>query len=179
MVPGDNTMMAGLAFQVASILVFIGLAADFAVRTRRRVRSMGVAAALDQNPAVVRIRHSFMCKACLVARTISTLAILGRSAFRLAELSGGWTGPLMAKQTLFYVMESAMISVACLMLNVFHPAVCFKEMMDGPAKKRQGAAQDMSWRSPTSALTSLEDLVGTSSPPYGQPFGGFQLVYKK
>ena len=179
MVPGDNTMMAGLAFQVASILVFIGLATDFVVRTRRRIQSMGAAAALDQDPAVVRIRNSFMFKACLVALTISTLAILWRSAFRLAELSGGWTGPLMAKQTLFYIMEGAMISVACLVLNVFHPAICFRHMMDGPAKKRQDAEQKKNWQSPTSTMTSFEDLAGSPSTPYGQPVRGFQLVYVK
>lgn len=179
MIPGDNTMMAGLAFQVASILVFMGLAADFVVRTHRRIQTMGAAAALDQDPAVVRIRNSFIFKACLVALIISTLAILCRSAFRLAELSGGWTGSLMAKQTLFYVMEGAMISIACLVLNIFHPAVCFKEMTDGPAKKRQEAEQDKNRQPPTSAMTSLEDLIGSPSPPYGQPLRGLHPVYEK
>ena len=137
--PGNNIMMAGLSFQVATIAVFMTLATDFALRTYRRVQAAGAGAALDQNPAVVKIRNSFKFRACLVALAVAALAILWRSMFRVAELSGGWTGELMAEQGLYYGMEGAMISVACLALNAFHPAVCFGGMTDGPARDGKGS----------------------------------------
>ncbi|KAK8104083.1 RTA1 like protein-domain-containing protein [Apiospora kogelbergensis] len=138
--PGSNIMMTGLGFQVTTIAVFMALTADFALRTHRRVQEVGDGAALNQNPAVVKIRNSFKFRACLVALAVATLAILWRSTFRVVELSGGWTGELMAEQGLYYGMEGTMISVACLALNIFHPAVCFGEMMDGPAKDGKGGA---------------------------------------
>ncbi|KAK7984049.1 parasitic phase-specific protein psp-1 protein [Apiospora arundinis] len=136
--PGNNIMMAGLCFQVVTIVIFMALAADFTLRTYRRVQAVGGNAALDQSCAVVKIRNSFKFRACLIAIAVSTLAILWRSTFRVAELSGGWEGELMAEQGLYYGMEGTMISVACLALNAFHPAICFGEMMDDPAKGGKG-----------------------------------------
>lgn len=37
----------------------------------------------------------------------------------------------MYKQGLFIGFEGVLIAVACVCLNIFHPSVCFKEMMDG------------------------------------------------
>ncbi|KAH8662208.1 RTA-like protein [Xylariales sp. PMI_506] len=88
---GDYIMIAGLAFQVFTILTFIALTIDFIIRTVQRRKTLG-AVALDQDPILRRIRNSFMFKACLVALSVATIAILWRCTFRGAELSGGWTG---------------------------------------------------------------------------------------
>ncbi|KAI0125259.1 RTA1 like protein-domain-containing protein [Xylariales sp. AK1849] len=129
---GDNIMIAGLVFQVATIVVFISLTTDFALCTLSRRKAVGNAA-LDQDPMLTKIRNAFMFKGYLVALALATLAILWRSVFRVAELSGGWTGPIMTKQGLFYGMEGALIIFACLILNIFHPSICFKQMIDSSA----------------------------------------------
>jgi hypothetical protein len=123
-------MIAGLSFQVLTLLVFIVCCLDFGLRTRSRYRRLG-AAAFDQGAAAQRLRGSWMFRGFLAALAIATVCIFWRSVYRVAELSRGWDGPLMYRQDLFIGFEGVMIVVASLVLNVFHPSLCFKEMMDG------------------------------------------------
>lgn len=51
--------------------------------------------------------------------------------YRVAELGEGWTGDLIRHQWLFVGFEGVMVIVACLALNVFHPAFSFKEGVEG------------------------------------------------
>ncbi|KAI9163221.1 RTA1 like domain protein [Paramyrothecium foliicola] len=124
---GTNIMIAGLAFQVATIVAFIIASLDFALRTYRRQRSLGDAA-LAQDPSIVRMRSTWRFKGFLGALALSTLCVLWRSAFRVAELSEGWTGPIIARQELFIAFEGVLIVVAVAVLNVFHPAFCMREV---------------------------------------------------
>lgn len=123
-------MIAGLSFQVLTLLLFILATADFALRVRRRSRSLG-AAALDQSAAAVATRRSMRFRGLLAALALATVCIFWRSVYRVAELSGGWDGPLMGDQGMFIGFEGVLIVVACLGLNVFHPSFCFREMMEG------------------------------------------------
>ncbi|KAB5528985.1 putative sphingoid long-chain base transporter RSB1 [Coniochaeta sp. 2T2.1] len=127
---GDNIMIAGLSFQVLTLLVFIICCTDFALRSHSRYRRLG-AAAFDQDVAAQKLRGSWLFKGFLAALAIATIGIFWRSVYRVAELSRGWDGPLMFKQNLFIGFEGIMVVVACLVLNVFHPSLCFREMMDG------------------------------------------------
>ncbi|KAK0729857.1 RTA1 like protein-domain-containing protein [Lasiosphaeris hirsuta] len=127
---GDNIMIAGLSFQVLTLLIFIAVTADFGLNVLRRQRKLG-AAALEQSETARQVRGSLRFRGLLVALAIATVCIFWRSVFRVAELSEGWTGPLMKRQDLFIGFEGVMIAVACVVLNVFHPSVCFATMMDG------------------------------------------------
>ncbi|KAH6973533.1 RTA1 like protein-domain-containing protein [Ilyonectria sp. MPI-CAGE-AT-0026] len=126
---GSNIMIAGLAFQVITIFGFIVVSADFAFRTVRRYRAMGDNA-LDQRPEVARVRNSRLFKAFLGALSLATICILWRSAFRVAELSDGWEGPIMGDQGMFIGFEGVLIVVAVWVLNIFHPAFCMKELLE-------------------------------------------------
>ncbi|KAI0010875.1 RTA1-domain-containing protein [Xylariaceae sp. FL0662B] len=133
---GDNIMIAGLSFQVLTLLVFIILCVDFGVNTVRRRRALGGDAALDQDPVLVAVRRSWRFRGFLAALALSTICIFWRSVFRVAELSGGWSGHLMARQDLFVGFEGVMITVAVWALNVFHPSVCFGGVVEGKRDKR-------------------------------------------
>lgn len=126
---GSNIMVGGLAFQVFTMLVFITASLDFALRTYRRHKALG-SAALSQDPALVRMRSTLRFKLFLGALALASLLILWRSAFRVAELSEGWTGPIMADQGMFIGFEGVLIVVAVLVLNVFHPGICAKELFE-------------------------------------------------
>lgn len=126
---GSNIMIAGLAFQVITIVSFIACSVDFALRTMRRQRALGDAA-LDQRPEIVRVRNSPWFKACLGALSLAIFCILWRSAFRVAELSRGWEGPIMGDQYMFVGFEGILIVVAVVVLNLFHPAVCMRELFE-------------------------------------------------
>ncbi|KAK7552289.1 RTA1 like protein-domain-containing protein [Phyllosticta citricarpa] len=122
---GNNIMLAGLAFQVFTLLIFILLAADFAIRTQRRVRALGAAQALD--PTHARLRASWAFAGFLAALAFATLCIFTRSVYRVAELSEGWTGHLIETQSYFIGLEGAIVGAAMLALNLFHPGLCFRE----------------------------------------------------
>ncbi|KAI6750436.1 hypothetical protein HG530_014717 [Fusarium avenaceum] len=126
---GDNIMIAGLAFQVFTLVVFIGLCADFMVRLRRRKRQLGAAAVLPQDPALKRIRDSWHFRGFTVALALAIVLVLWRCAYRVAELNQGWTGPITFKQYLFMGMEPVLVAAAVYSLAFFHPAICMGEAM--------------------------------------------------
>ena len=126
--PGDNIMVAGLAFQVFTLLMFIILCSDFAIRTLRRMKTLGSATALDPTHAKLRASWSFQGFLCALA--LATLCIFIRSTYRVAELGEGWEGALIKTQSLFIGLEGVMVIIACLVLNAFHPEWCFREGYD-------------------------------------------------
>ncbi|KAG5753627.1 hypothetical protein H9Q69_005841 [Fusarium xylarioides] len=113
---------------VSLVLQALG-GADFAIRTIRRQRVFGEAA-FDQRPEIVKVRNSRRFKAFMCALSLSAFCILWRSAFRVAELSEGWKGPLMGHQYMFVGFEGILIVVAVVVLNIFHPALCMKELLE-------------------------------------------------
>lgn len=153
---GSNIMIAGLAFQVATILAFILCSLDFALRTVRRQRALG-GAALDQRPEVRKVRNSRRFKAFLGALSVAALCILWRSAFRVAELSQGWEGPVMGDQYMFVGFEGILIIVAVVVLNVFHPAFCMKELLELDDGGLKGLWCLRSRKSKTSKIGSVSD----------------------
>jgi RTA1 like protein len=125
---GDNIMVAGLAFQVLTLAIFICLCLDFGFNTLKRWKELGEGA-LDPQHAQLRSSRKF--KGFLVALALSTICILIRSVYRVAEMGEGWTGHLIKQQWLFFGLEGIMVIVAVISLNVFHPAVCFGDGMAG------------------------------------------------
>jgi hypothetical protein len=123
-------MIAGLSFQVFTLLIFMILCVDFTLRIRKRYKSMGQDA-FDQNPIFVATRGSMRFKGFVAALTLATICIFWRSVYRVAELSEGWTGNLIRHQWLFVGFEGVMVIVACLALNIFNPAFAFREAMTG------------------------------------------------
>ncbi|KAL9586860.1 MAG: hypothetical protein Q9212_000604 [Teloschistes hypoglaucus] len=121
---GDHIMVTGLAFQVFTLLVFMILCTDFAVRTFKRMNRMGEGA-LD--PTHKSLRGSMKFRLFLVVLALSTICIFIRSVFRVVELGEGWNGALIKNQTLFIILEGVMVIIAVLVLNLFHPGLCFRE----------------------------------------------------
>lgn len=133
---GNNIMIAGLSVQVFTLLVFILLALDFAIRTKRRVSQLGTTGALD--PRHVKLRESWVFKGFLVALSFSTLCIFTRCVYRVAELSEGWDGHLIKTQKYFIGLEGVVVVLAALALNIFHPGFCFQEAMDAREVQKSG-----------------------------------------
>lgn len=117
-------MVAGLSFQVATLFVFQILCLDFGIKTIGRMRKMGDEA-FDSSHKALRGNAKF--RLFLVALGLATLCIFIRSIYRVAELSEGWEGALIKNQHLFIGFEGAMVIVAVLVLNIFHPGYCFRE----------------------------------------------------
>ncbi|KAF1941376.1 sphingoid long-chain base transporter RSB1 [Clathrospora elynae] len=128
---GSNIMIAGLAFQVVTLLLFILLALDFAFRTYSR-RGSPLSQTVDDH-GHAKLRNPWPFKAFIVALSLSTLLIFTRCVFRVAELSQGWGGHLANTQKYFVGLEGAVIVAAVFLMNMCHPGFCFKEAKDARA----------------------------------------------
>ncbi|CAP68111.1 uncharacterized protein PODANS_1_19750 [Podospora anserina S mat+] len=151
---GNNIMIAGLSFQVFILAVFLAVSGEFLLRVRNRKKTYGPDAGFEQAEPAKSIRQGFMFKAIMIALAVSTVAIFWRSCFRVAELSEGWNGPLMAREDLFIAFESVMILIAVVVMNVFNPCMVFGVMMSSKWRKQGGFRKSES----TATTSSDEEL---------------------
>lgn len=77
--------------------------------------------ARERSKDITELRSSLPKKFFLGALALSTLCILARCAYRVAELSEGWLGELAHDKLLFIVFEGVMVLVASTAMLVFHP----------------------------------------------------------
>ncbi|KAJ5574028.1 RTA1 like protein-domain-containing protein [Penicillium hispanicum] len=131
---GVNIMIAGLAFQVASLTLFIVLASEFAQRVRRSSEDM-------KNASTASVRSGLKWKMFLLGKclAIAVLTIFTRSIFRVAELKGGFSSDLANDEVALMILESTMIAIACICMTAAHPAVAMGRLWgELSAKPRRG-----------------------------------------
>ncbi|MCJ1478075.1 hypothetical protein MMC13_006750 [Lambiella insularis] len=113
---GINIMIAGLAFQVASLTLFAALCGDFALRVRKY---RDARTPLQVSCSNARF-HGF-----LWALGLATITIYVRSCFRVAELQSGFNGALANEEVPFMILEGGMVSIATIALTGAHPGLIF------------------------------------------------------
>jgi RTA1 like protein len=124
---GNYTMIGGLSFQALTLLIFLGLSADFGLRTIKAYRRYGNSA-LSEDLIAKRLRHSKRFHLLLFSLTLSAILIFMRSVYRVAELSEGWKGPLMTTEKFVIMLEAIPVAVSGFFLSIIHPANTFKEV---------------------------------------------------
>ncbi|KAE9377444.1 putative RTA1 domain protein [Stipitochalara longipes BDJ] len=112
---GVHIMVAGLALQVFSLVLYMVLCLEFAWRVRH----------VTKEERFVELRGTGGFRGFKYALAVSTIAIFLRSVYRVIELSGGFGGTLANNQTTFMVLEGPMVIIAVLAMTVFHPGTCF------------------------------------------------------
>ncbi|KAL8643994.1 MAG: hypothetical protein Q9226_007991 [Calogaya cf. arnoldii] len=100
---GTDIMVAGIIFQLVSIIVFEVL---FCLVTFK---------------ALPQIKASRTLSLLCGATTISVACILVRSIYRTIELLQGWRGYLITRERYFIALDGAMILVALLVYNLLNP----------------------------------------------------------
>ncbi|KAJ9616651.1 hypothetical protein H2200_000370 [Cladophialophora chaetospira] len=110
---GVNIALAGLCFQVATLVAFAALCVDYAIRSR----SVWMAARL---PRRLTIFIGFL--------TAATILILLRCCYRVYELSEGYSrdSEALRDETLFIALESVMVVLSAFCLVGAHPGFVFK-----------------------------------------------------
>lgn len=117
---GNNLMMAGIVFQVFTLIVFGSLVTDYVIRARaNRTR---------WEPAAVKLVNHQRFKIFVAGLSLAYLTIFIRCVFRIGEMARGWGNPIMQDQTDFIVLDSVMVMIATLCLTAFHPGWMFREM---------------------------------------------------
>jgi len=95
---GTDLMIAGVVFQVATLMAFITLVALYVVRTRRSWHE-------TVPPQVKDLVHSSRFQLFCSMLAVATLAVFTRCIYRIPELTGGWGNPLMRDEASFLVLE--------------------------------------------------------------------------
>lgn len=95
---GENVMIAGLSFQVFTLLVFAALAGDVFYSIWKHRTQLPLATA--------PLRASKKFRLFIGATIFSFLCIFIRCCYRIAELQGGWGSTIMRNEPEFIVLES-------------------------------------------------------------------------
>ncbi|KIW02276.1 uncharacterized protein PV09_06426 [Verruconis gallopava] len=115
---GRNIMLAGLVFQVFSLLVFMGLWLEFIFRLSKTDNHHKDMRFID-----LRASKRFLWFQC--ALWLAVVLIFMRSVYRVAELQQGFSGSIANDEPLFMVFEGPMIIIAVGVLTIFHPGISF------------------------------------------------------
>lgn len=94
---GTNLMIAGIVFQVATLIVFAGLGIDYIVRTRRNWETV------SENAKIMGATKQF--KRFSWALIIAFSGVFLRCVYRIAELAPGWATPIMRDEISFIILE--------------------------------------------------------------------------
>ena len=127
---GNNLMMAGIAWQVFTLLVFGILVADYSWTAYKGRNSF--------TQATVNLLSSLKFRLFASSIVLSYLVIFTRCNYRIAEMANGWANPIMQDETDFIVLDGVMVAIATLCLTVFHPGLFFKSMTTYKADKKFG-----------------------------------------
>ncbi|KAF5023539.1 hypothetical protein F66182_4406 [Fusarium sp. NRRL 66182] len=96
---GNTIMMAGIAFQVATLSIFALLSLLFLVRRARAAQSSPLSG------SALRTWQSKRFRWFLFGLTTAFAGVYIRCVYRIAEMRGGWGNELMRDQTTFVVLE--------------------------------------------------------------------------
>ncbi|KAF5648327.1 phospholipid-translocating ATPase [Fusarium sp. NRRL 52700] len=109
---GEDISIAGLVFQVVTLLCFVSLFIDYVIRASK---------------SSARHRLTKPILTFLFFLFLSTIFILIRCGYRIAELNGGYFSAIFRDEGLYIALESCMMCIAVLLLNAGHPGYAFKE----------------------------------------------------
>ncbi|KAI5460125.1 RTA1 like protein-domain-containing protein [Mariannaea sp. PMI_226] len=104
---GVDLMIAGVSLQVLFTLIFCVILSIVYHRSRTQISIQG--------------KQFFM-----LGSSAASVCLLIRSAWRAAELSGGFNGPLASKEGLFFALDSIPMIIMSVLLTILHSEFWFK-----------------------------------------------------
>ncbi|KAK7755500.1 hypothetical protein SLS62_002432 [Diatrype stigma] len=127
---GNDIIIAGIAFQVATMLACGLLAAEFIVKLVRHRRASNIRAVSAQEKSGDVKAQTFQ-----FAVMFAYLLILIRCIYRIPEMAGGWGNPRMRNEQDFLILDGLMIVLASAALTLFHPGFFYPQMRSKPKNK--------------------------------------------
>ncbi|KAE8152826.1 RTA1 like protein-domain-containing protein [Aspergillus avenaceus] len=119
---GNNIIITGIAFQVATMSVCGLLALEYFVRYIRQRGS--VEKSLGNG-------DGWRIKLVIFADVFAYFTVLIRCIYRIPEMAGGWGNPLMQREDEFLVLDGMMVALACLSLTALHPGFSLPSLRKG------------------------------------------------
>ncbi|KAL8708410.1 MAG: hypothetical protein Q9220_006700 [cf. Caloplaca sp. 1 TL-2023] len=117
---GSHLMLAGIVWQVFTLLVFAVLTGSFFSRVYAHRSTQTVAAS--------ELLRSMKFQLFIAGLITAYFTILIRCIYRIAELAGGWGNSIMQNEGEFIGLEGVVIVIAVACQTAFHPGYCFPQM---------------------------------------------------
>lgn len=114
---GRRLTTAGLVFQLVTMIVFMVMIVSFLWKIHYMRDKTGLAFVSKYSD----LRQKTQFKYYPLIIIAASLLIFIRSAFRLAEFTQARDGDLQDKEYYFLVLDALMVTMAIILLNVFHP----------------------------------------------------------
>ena len=127
---GNDLMMAGISWQVVTLLLFGALVTDYAYKAYKGRNGF--------TQETINLLSSRNFKLFASAIVLSFFVIFTRCVFRIAEMANGWANPIMQDEVDFIVLDGVMVAIAALCLTIFHPGLFFKPMVTYKMDKKAG-----------------------------------------
>jgi len=161
---GNNLMMAGIVWQVFTLIVFGILVTDYYLRAQKCRDQLSASA--------IKLIQTLRFKLFVFGLSLAFTGIFTRCVFRIAEMAKGWGNPIMQSESDFIGLDSVMITIAVLCLTAFHPGFAFPEMQQhgktSPVGEFTAATREQVHDPEHSIPTSLElDQQQTKEGYYG------------
>lgn len=121
---GTDLMIAGIVWQVITLLGFGALVLDYVVRTRGRLTAGGAS-----------LLSTRRFKLFVAGLFIAYITIFTRCVYRIAELGPGWRNKIMQNENEFIVLDSVMVAVATVLLTAFHPGYVYVALLSATVQK--------------------------------------------
>lgn len=156
---GTDIMIAGVSVQVAITLPFLLLFADFHLRhylrylCEKKNRDVYEVSKKDSTESKWTKKLMLVSLAC----AISTLFILVRCIYRVAEMAQGWNGYLATHEVYFAALDGIPISIALAVSHSHCPPFIFPTVVDRSLRSCRSLSyciRDTCSQTPNSVLTS-------------------------
>ena len=122
---GDRLMQTGIAWQVATLLIFGAMVTDFLLR-----RFLFSGSKTPLSPAAQETARQRKFQFFAVALVIAYFSVLIRCVYRIAEMAGGWRNDIMQNEPMFIGMDSVLVGLATVLQTFVHPGFCFEAFTD-------------------------------------------------
>jgi hypothetical protein len=138
MYKGIHVMIGGLVWQVVSLMLFMLMSVDFALRTKKNAGGRNLAlqgltvslkwkAFLCGNAHPVYPYHVMQLTFSIpVGLALATITIFARCIYRVVELNAGFDSRLANEEVTFMVLEGALVAIAVLSVSTSHPGLIFR-----------------------------------------------------
>ncbi|KAI1619027.1 RTA1 like protein-domain-containing protein [Exophiala viscosa] len=126
---GDDLIVAGIAFQVATMAVCGVLVLDYFLRFQKAKKTKSEAhleSEYEKNATQGKASRNF--RIFCIAMGLAFLTIFIRCIYRLPEMAGGWGNKLMQNEHEFLLLDGMMVGIASVLMTIFHPGFFFEPM---------------------------------------------------
>lgn len=115
---GGNIMLGGICFQLAVIVFFVFVSAEYVYRYANDAPARRSGETDAHRGRLTTKMLMLFGSVCFIL-----LCLFIRSIYRTIELADGWTGKIITTEVYFNVLDGTMIVLAMFALNFFHPGM--------------------------------------------------------